>query len=421
MTTSNTSNRTSLGIRKTSTGRYKVWWRLDDGTQGAKTFDSRSLARDFKNELHAQVAADSWTDPRRGRILFDGWADHWWQLCPPAPGAAQGHGNHGKSHALPPAPLLRPPPAPPDHPLDRAALATRAGGQAEPQRDDGVPVDPAAHPGGGPPRTADPDQPRPRRGSSQAADQSGADLRARAPADLHPGGVRPLPGRLPPVLPGPLPHQVGTGLRSGELLGLRRRRVYPELRRIEVIEVRYEAGRFGRGFKAEPKSPASIRVVPMCEQVRQAIGRQPPAGARPDDLVFPGPGGTNGIPRGARTPLSTHNLRRVYQAAVAAAGEDLAHLDLHGPPRPARPPRPAPHLRDLTGRRRHPRSGDRRADGPRRREAPGRRQWKSDGQRLPRDDADDARSCHRGPGRTDRPRDGSWRKSAARRRSMDRD
>jgi hypothetical protein len=69
----------------------------------------------------------------------------------------------------------------------------------------------------------------------------------------------------------------------------------------------------------------------MSEQVRQAIGRQLPAGGRPDELVFPGPGGSNGIPRGARTPLSTHNLRRVYQAAVAAAGEDLAHLDLHGP------------------------------------------------------------------------------------------
>src|SRR5215217_4477937 len=125
--------------------------------------------------------------------------------------------------------------------------------------------------------------------------------------------------------------QMGTGLRSGELLGLRRRRVYPELRRIEVIEVRYEAGRFGRGFKAEPKSPASVRVVPMCEQVHQAIVRQLADGARSEDLVFPGPGGSNGIPRGARTPLSTHNLRRVYQAAVAAAGEDLAHLDLHGP------------------------------------------------------------------------------------------
>ena len=69
----------------------------------------------------------------------------------------------------------------------------------------------------------------------------------------------------------------------------------------------------------------------MCEQVRQGIARQLPAATWPDDLVFPGPGGSNGIPRGTRAALSTHNLRRVYQAAVAAAGQDLAHLDLHGP------------------------------------------------------------------------------------------
>jgi hypothetical protein len=75
----------SAGIRKTSTGRYKVWWRLDDGTQGAKAFDTRNLARDFKNELLAQVAADSWTDPRRGRIPFDEWANHWWQLWASSP------------------------------------------------------------------------------------------------------------------------------------------------------------------------------------------------------------------------------------------------------------------------------------------------------------------------------------------------
>jgi integrase len=60
--------------------------------------------------------------------------------------------------------------------------------------------------------------------------------------------------------------------------------------------------------------------------------RQLPAGGGgPADLVFPGPGGSNGIPRGARAPLATHNLRRVYKAAVAAAGADLAHLDLRGP------------------------------------------------------------------------------------------
>jgi integrase len=120
-------------------------------------------------------------------------------------------------------------------------------------------------------------------------------------------------------------------LRSGELLGLRRRRVRPELRRIEVIEVRYEAGEFGAGFKDEPKSPASVRVVPMCEQVRAAAARQLPATGDPADLVFPGPGGSNGVPPGTRAPLATYNLRRAYKAAVARGGTDLAHLDLRGP------------------------------------------------------------------------------------------
>ena len=51
----------SAGIRRNRTGtRYQVWWRLDDGTQGSKTFDSRGLARDFKNELLAQAAANAW-------------------------------------------------------------------------------------------------------------------------------------------------------------------------------------------------------------------------------------------------------------------------------------------------------------------------------------------------------------------------
>ena len=104
---------------------------------------------------------------------------------------------------------------------------------------------------------------------------------------------------------------------------------HPDLRRIEVIEVRYEAGRFGRGFKSRPKSDASIRVVPMAEQVRAAILRQLPAQPRLDDLVFTGPGGSNGIRHGARTPLATHNLRRVYKAAVA--GANLTDLDLRGP------------------------------------------------------------------------------------------
>jgi integrase len=135
--------------------------------------------------------------------------------------------------------------------------------------------------------------------------------------------------------------QVGTGLRPGELLGLRRRRVQPERRRIEVLEVRYEAGKFGRGFKDRRKSPASIRVVPMAEAVREAIVRQLPSGSDPEDLVFAGPGGNRWARRGARPPLSTHNYRRAYKAVVVSKDKapdgtiterpQFPHLDLHGP------------------------------------------------------------------------------------------
>jgi integrase len=313
----------SAGIRKTPTGRRKVWWRLDDGTQGAKTFDAHVQAREFKNELLAQVTADSWTDPRRGRILFNEWADRWWQLWSSSPRRSpkgmETTESHLRCHLRPyfgrrqlrqvtPSIVLR-------WQNDLESKLSHSGVMAcrsillrileAARRERLIPTNPVH----------DVEAPKPPINPERIFGHEGR--RTLTPEEF---------GRfLAACRPFYRDHfltQIGTGLRSGELL---------ELRRIEVIEVRYEAGRFGRGFKAKPKSPASVRVVPMCEQVRQAIGRQLPAGARPDELVFPGPGGSNGVPRGARTPLSTHNLRRVYQAAVAAAGEDLAHLDLRGP------------------------------------------------------------------------------------------
>jgi hypothetical protein len=188
--------------------------------------------------------------------------------------------------------------------------------------------------------------------ASQATHQPRADLRARAPAHPHSRGVRPLPGCLPPLLPRPLPHPGRHRAAQRRAARVAPRRVYPELRRIEVIEVRYEAGRFGRGFKAEPKSPASVRVVPMCEQVRQAIVRQVAAGAGPDELVFPGPDGSNSIPRGpaprcrpttcaASTGPRSPPPARTWRTSTYAA------------------PRPAPHVRHLAGGRRHPGPGHR--------------------------------------------------------------
>ena len=122
--------------------------------------------------------------------------------------------------------------------------------------------------------------------------------------------------------------QVGTGLRSGELLGLRARRVDLERRRIEVVEVRYDAGKFGSGYKDRPKSDASIRLVPLAGPVAEALARRL-NGCSTDGLVFCGPGGGNKVPRGTRTKLSIGGYRRIYDRAAARAG--LADLDLHGP------------------------------------------------------------------------------------------
>jgi len=58
---------------------------------------------------------------------------------------------------------------------------------------------------------------------------------------------------------------LGTGLRFGEFAGLRRRRVHLERTPpiLQVVDVRYQAGRYGSGFKPRPKSDAGIREVPL--------------------------------------------------------------------------------------------------------------------------------------------------------------
>jgi len=127
---------------------------------------------------------------------------------------------------------------------------------------------------------------------------------------------------------------LGTGLRFGELAGLRRRRVHLDrpLPVLQVVDVRYQAGRqFGSGFKPRPKSDAGIRELPLGPLLVESIRRQLPPDSDPDALVFTGPGGGNGVPVGTRTMLSRYNFRRVYQNAIARAGDDLGELDPHGP------------------------------------------------------------------------------------------
>jgi integrase len=127
---------------------------------------------------------------------------------------------------------------------------------------------------------------------------------------------------------------LGTGLRFGELAGLRCRRVHLDrpVPVLQVVDVRCQAGgQFGSGFKDRPKSDAGIRELPLAPLVVESIRRQLPPDCDPDLLVFSGPGGGNGVPAGTRTTLSRYNFRRIYQRAVARAGHDLVAVDPHGP------------------------------------------------------------------------------------------
>jgi integrase len=127
---------------------------------------------------------------------------------------------------------------------------------------------------------------------------------------------------------------LGTGLRFGELAGLRRRRIHLD-RPVPVLQVgptRYQAGRFGSGFKPRPKSDAGIREVPLAPLVVEAIRRQLPPGNDPSALVFTGPGGGGGlhggpgVAKGTRTVLSRHNFRRTHHAAVAKLADRATQL-----------------------------------------------------------------------------------------------
>jgi Penicillinase repressor len=92
-----------------------------------------------------------------------------------------------------------------------------------------------------------------------------------------------------------------------------------------VVDIRYQAGRFGSGFKPQPKSDAGIRELPLAPEVVAAIGRQLPPGTDLDDLVFTGPGGGVVAP-GTRTVLSRHNFRRTYHGAIAKLADPATLL-----------------------------------------------------------------------------------------------
>jgi len=327
----------SAGVRKRTSARtgrvsYEVWWRLDDGSQSSKTFTKKAAAIEFKNAFLAKGGANLL---RQRRICFQDWADQWWATWSShprrSPASLQATDIRLRRYVRP---------CFDDRPVHAITVAEVQQWQNALERRLAVETVMAC-------RSV-------LYRILQAAEDEGITVNPvrKVPAPKRPVDPEVVFGRvkrrtLTPEEAGRLlacvshswwDHVIsllGTGLRISELTGLQAFRVDLADDRLEVVETRYEAGRFGKGLKDRPKSDASVREVPLPRQVAEAIARQMPPAGEPTALVFTGPGGGFRRRRGERTALSRNNFRRVYQRAVAKGAADqeagLAHLHLRGP------------------------------------------------------------------------------------------
>jgi integrase len=329
----------SVGIRKRvsrRTGRvtYQVWWLLDDGSQGAQTAATPAEARELQAEKQLEIARGVWLGRRRGRLTFDRWADEWWAVWSTdpdrSPTTLAATENRLRRHVQPwfgqrPLEAIRPT-------LIRQwqnQLASQLGHESlmacrsilfrilQLAEDEGAIAANPVRKVPAPKRRVDPDR-------------VFADAKRRA---LTPEEAGRLLARFPLFWWDHVLCLLGTGLRFGEFAGLRSRRVHLDraIPVLQVVDTRYQAGRFGSGFKPRPKSDAGIREIPLAPVVVEAIRRQSPPIPTRTPWSLPVPAAETACPFGTRTVLSRHGVRRLYQNATHRARTDLAHLQLRGP------------------------------------------------------------------------------------------
>jgi Phage integrase, N-terminal SAM-like domain len=247
--------------------RYLVSWRLDDGSQGGKTVDTPDEARDLAAEKRLEMRRGTWRGRRSGRLSFDQWADDWWEVWAAdpdrSPTTLAATENRLRRHLRPwfgDRPIERISPA--EVRRWQAQLTAKVGRESllacrsvlhrilQFAEDEGAIASNPVRKVPPPKRRADPDQLL-------------GEAKRRA---FTPEEAGRLLGRVPLFWWDHVLTFLGTGVRFGELAGLRCRRVHLDrpVPVLQVVEVRYQAGgEFGSGFKSRPKNDAGIRELPL--------------------------------------------------------------------------------------------------------------------------------------------------------------
>jgi hypothetical protein len=259
--------------------RYLVYWRLDDGSQGGKTVGTKEEALLLVAEKRLEIGRGTWTAQQKGKRPFGEWGDTWWDLWSSNPDLSPNtietariqYRKHVRPfferqqiRAISPTLVRR----------WQNRLQATTGWQTvmasrsilfrvlELAEDDGaIPSNPVRK------------VPAPKRPIDPEVILGTAKRRAPTPEEA---GI--LLAFFPDFWWDHVITLLGTGMRFGELAGLRRRRIDRSRRCVQVVATRYQAGRAGSGFKDRPKSQAGIRELPLPHQVDDAIARRlPPA------------------------------------------------------------------------------------------------------------------------------------------------
>jgi integrase len=259
--------------------------------------EAKDEARDLVAQKRLGVTRGAWQGLQRGRLPFSWWAEHWWEVWAADPDRSPTTRAVTESHLrlyvrpwFGDRPIKRIGPA--DIRRWQAHLASSTGHATLMQCrslvlrilqfavDEGAIDSNPVRKVPSPRRRADPEQVLDRTKRRALTPEEAGRLLAQFPLFWWDHVLTLL----------------GTGLRFGELAGIRRRRVHLDrpMAILQVVDTRYQAGRFGSGFKPRPKSDAGIREIPLAPLVVDAIRRQLPPGADPSALVFTGPGGGPG-------------------------------------------------------------------------------------------------------------------------------
>lgn len=286
-------------IETLPSGRYRARYRDADGTRHSQSFDRKADAKAFLASVVTDMARGEWRDPRGGAVPFREWADKWFAARVVRATTQAADISRYRSHLLPAfgdvelkdlTPLRIKTFVAQMSAIRKPATVRHAHALLSTILNDAVAE------------------------GLLLTNPCRFSRLPRAPryeaVYLSPAEVERLVAAIDPAYRDLVVTAVGTGMRWGELAGLKRHRVDLLRRRLEVAETLVDVD--GHLSFGEPKTAGSHRYISLPKPVIDALARR--LADSTSELVFTSPEGE---------PLRRRNFwERTWRPAVVAADLD---------------------------------------------------------------------------------------------------